>query len=77
MSVNTSRAKLNKAVTNKEYRAMMYSIKYPIYWDEGLNLYPRKVHTWSKGPGKQIMSYQIRMYKTWKYNRKTQWKDKI
>ena len=41
--------------------------------DEYTNYYPK----WRRGyknPIKRLMSYQVRMYRTWKYNRKTQWK---
>jgi len=27
-------------------------------------------------PSKQILPYQVRMYRTWKYNRENQWKVK-
>lgn len=43
------------------------------WWNEYTNYYPR----WRRGyknPIKRIMSYQVRMYRTWKHNRKTQWK---
>ena len=57
----------------KEYKIVTnYSIREP-YWDEGINFYP-KYRRGYKNPGKRIMSYQVRMYKTWKHNRKTQWK---
>lgn len=45
------------------------------WYDEYTNYYPR----WRPGyknPGKRLMSYQVRMYRTWKHNRKTQWKEK-
>ena len=62
MSVNFNRAKYNKAKTNREYRNLLLDDLYPIYWDEGITFYGN------------ILSYQKRMYRTWKYNRKTQWK---
>ncbi len=50
-------------------------------WDECIARYPR----YNRGTKKsgflyhihypRLMSYQIRMYKTWKHNRKTQWKE--
>ena len=43
------------------------------YWDEGLNFYPY----WRRGyknPLKKISFQKVREYRTWKYNRKTQWK---
>jgi hypothetical protein len=43
------------------------------YWDEGITFYP-KYKKGFKNTNKKIMSYQVRMYKTWKHNRKTRWK---
>lgn len=74
MSTNRNRSKLTKAVTNNEYHKMWLKILYDPYWDEGIIFYPR----WRKGfknPNKQLMSFQLRMYRTWKHNRKTQWKE--
>lgn len=42
-------------------------------WAEGVSFYPI-YRRGRKTPHKQIMSYQVRMYKTWKHNRKTRWK---
>ena len=63
MSVNFNRAKYNKAKSRKEYRNLLLDDLYPLYWDECITFYGK------------IMSYQKRMYRTWKHNRKTQWKD--
>lgn len=44
------------------------------YWDEG--------YTYHKSRGtrrknrKELLKYQVRLYRTWKYNRKTRWKEK-
>ena len=62
MSVNTNRMKLNKATCSKDYRVIWLKWEFPMYWDEGLNF--KKGHP----------SIKYRSYKTWKYNRKTQWK---
>lgn len=56
----------------KEYN-IVTSGKDDPYWDEGIHFYPNK----NKGTNHcdpKLMSYQVRMYKTWKHNRKTQWK---
>jgi len=58
----------------------IYKVKYvwdnDPYWDEGLHLWPRcrprYDSNWKRR--KQLFSYQIRMYRTWKYNRNSQWK---
>jgi hypothetical protein len=62
MSTNRNRAKLNKAQDGREYRLKLINELYPLYWDEGLNF--KKGHS----------STKYRSYKTWKYNRKTQYK---
>lgn len=76
MSVNFNRTKYNKAKDRKGYKILLYDDLYPLYWDEGIKFYPnwkpRFEDNWKRR--KQVYSYQIRMYKTWKHNRKTQWK---
>jgi hypothetical protein len=62
MSTNINRAKLNKAQNGGQYRIKLINDFYPIYWDEGTTYYGNK------------MSYQVRMYRTWKHYRKTQYK---
>jgi hypothetical protein len=73
MSKNRNRAKLKKAKTGREYRILYLNELYPLYWDDGVNEYP-KYKKGFKNPNKRIFSYQVRMYKTWKHNRKTRWK---
>lgn len=75
MSVNRNRKKLNKAHNGRTYRIMWLKIEYPRYWDEGVNFYPR-YRKGFKNPNKQLYTFQMRMYKTWKHNRKKQWKSK-
>lgn len=74
MSKNINRARLYKAKTNKEYKALKWLDDYGYYWDEGISFYPRYRRGY-KNSNRQIMSYQVRMYRTWKHNRKTQWKE--
>lgn len=74
MSINLNRSKLKNARDNREYRILFLKEEYPPYWDEGMYLYPMKTHKWAKSSNAKLMSYQIRMYKTWKHNRKTQYK---
>lgn len=74
MSTNRNRAKLSKAVNGNEYHKMWINYLYSPYWQEGIIFYPRK----NKGTHQcepKLMSYQVRMYKTWKHNRKHQWKE--
>jgi hypothetical protein len=42
---------------------------YEDYWER----FP-KYRPGYKNSNKRLFSYQVRMYKTWKHNRKTQWK---
>lgn len=63
-----------KNTTNSRvYKQLLIRKEYPLYYDEGWSYYPN----YRKGyvNKKQILKYQVRMYKTWKYNRKTQWKE--
>ena len=60
MSVNRDR--YNKAINNKEYKGILYDDLYPMYWED----------CWSKKSG--IYSFKYREYRSWKYNRKTQYK---
>ena len=74
MSVNYNRASVKHCKTHKEYKRKQIKWMYPIYWDEGKTFYPQRNrgthHIYPK-----LYSYQIRMYKTWKHSRKTQWKE--
>jgi len=56
----------------KEYKVESKDLK-DRYWCEGIMFYPLYRRGF-KNPNKTIMSYQVRMYKTWKYNRKKQYK---
>jgi hypothetical protein len=73
MSKNKNRAKLNKAENSRNYRLIWIDELYPMYWDEGLNFYP-KYRKGFKNNNKRILKYKVRMYRTWKHNRRTQWK---
>lgn len=61
MSVNVNRKKLEKANNNREYNLL--NKYYEIDWDYGWNL---------KSCG--LFSSEVRQYKTWKHNRRTQYK---
>jgi hypothetical protein len=73
MSVNKfSRQKLKTIDNRRNYKIVNYELV--PYWDEGWNWYPnpnKLVRKWKK---KKLLSYQVRMYRTWKHNRKHQWK---
>ena len=74
MSKNRNRARLNKTVNNYDYNRDLLSILYPPYYDDGINILP-KYRKGFKNPNKQIYAYQKRMYRTWKHNRKKQYKE--
>lgn len=46
------------------------------YWDEGLMFYPRR-NRGTHHCDPQLLAYQVRMYKTWKHNRRHQWKSPL
>jgi hypothetical protein len=73
MSIHRNRQKLNQAVNGKEYKILILKYYYPIFWDEYIVFYP-KYRRGFKNANKGIQSYQVRRYRTWKYNRKTQYK---
>ena len=73
MSKNRNRARLNQAQTGREYRIILLNEIYPPYWDEGIFLYPKRRIGFINS-NKQIYPSQVREYRTWKYNRKTNWK---
>jgi hypothetical protein len=57
----------------REYHILFLKKWNDPYSDEGVNFYPKYKRGY-KNPHKQIYAYQRRMYRTWKYNRKRQWK---
>ncbi len=65
-----------KLTTNRrEYHIHLLNFLYPSYWDEGINFHHSKGRKWDRRSWKkQITNYEYRMYRTWKYNRKNQWK---
>lgn len=73
MKPENKNGKVAKSTTNrKEYKFFTNSkIKEP-YWDEGWTYYPKYRRGFKKS--KQILKYQVRMYRTWKHNRRTRWK---
>ncbi len=66
---------------SKSVKTTMYRKEYKVeskclknrYCDDGISFYPLYRRGF-KNPNKTIISYQIRMYKTWKHNRKKQYK---
>lgn len=79
MSKKRNRSKLNGDIysTSRNYKIILENILYPCYYDEGWSIHYKnfKRDSGFKSPGKFLYKYQIRQYKTWKYNRKTQYKN--
>lgn len=74
MKPEKKNGKIAKFTThNKEYKIVTNSSICEPYWDDGIVFYPKNRRGY-KNSNKQIMKYQVRMYRTWKHNRKTQWK---
>ena len=57
----------------KEYKIATNDKYIDWYWEDMGKSYPRYRRGF-KNTHKYLRSYQVRMYKTWKHNRKTQWK---
>lgn len=80
MSKKRNRAKLNKAKTSREYQHIqMFNDYCPICMKRSGSWYydcsPKDMRVKHRhGNGKAIYSWNYRRYKTWKHNRKTQWK---
>lgn len=64
MSINRNRAKLNKAINNSDYKKILLEELYPPYDDSGWN--------WKHG---NFPNHKYREWRSWKYNRKTQYKN--
>lgn len=73
MSKNRNRSRLNKSTNGREYKLILIEMYYSLYWDEGILMYP-KINKGFKYPNKYLMKHEIRMYRSWKYNRKTKYK---
>lgn len=71
MSINFNRAPFEKSIGNREYKAQMKKFLFPIYEDYS-EAYVKFLKTRFK---RHLLSIkQIRRFRTWKYNRKTQYK---
>lgn len=63
MSVNRNRAKLYKAIDNREYHILFLKWLFPPYNEDGWS--------WKRN----IPNHKYREFRTWKHNRKTQYKE--
>jgi len=64
MSINRNRAYLSKAEDGTAYHKLLIKNLYPPYYDEGCN--------WKTN----ISNQDRRAFRSWKHNRRTQWKEK-
>lgn len=73
MKAEKKNSKVIKETTNsREYKIKSNEYNLNKYWDDGLVFYPRFRRGY-KNSNRSILRYQMRMYRTWKHNRKTQW----
>ena len=63
-----------KNETNRRVYKILTTINQDPYWEDYYLIRPKGKLVWKR---KELFSYQKRMYKSWKHNRKTQWKDKV
>jgi len=70
-------SKKAKRTTHRRTYKLITTAKDP-YWDEGVNwYYPKGWKNHSKAKRrKEITWFKVREYRTWKYNRRKQWKEK-
>lgn len=77
MKVENKNGKISRTTThNKEYKIVNDSDYTDRYWDEGVIYYPKYRKGFSSWKKRRLKMFQVRMYRTWKHNRKTQWKEK-
>ena len=76
MSINYNRTAINNCTTRREYKIKRWSWKDDPYWDECRKFHntktPRYNSNWKRR--KELTPFEVRTFKTWKHNRKTQWK---
>lgn len=65
--------KLKTETNNRVYKLILLNFLYPMYWDECWAEHPH-YRKGFKNSKKRLFTYQVRQYRTWKYNRKTKWK---
>lgn len=59
-------------MNGRDYKIILMNDLYPPYWDEGgISFHQSRGQ---KNKYKRITRFEYRMYRTWKYNRKTKWK---
>jgi hypothetical protein len=74
MSVNFNRAKGKNILNSRVFKQIVVLGNDDPYWDDGINFYPKYQKGFGNCKKKRLQYYQVRRYRTWKYNRKTQYK---
>jgi hypothetical protein len=75
MKVEKKNGKVSRITTHsKEYKIVNNSEYADRYSDEGVFFYPKYRKGFTKNKKRRLRMFQVRMYKTWKHNRKTKWK---
>lgn len=69
---NKKRSSLKNETNGRAYHITV--IKVEPYWDDGICFHKSRGKRTLKKLKKEITSWQYRMYRTWKYNRKTKYK---
>lgn len=70
-----NRARSKNSTSSKEYKYYAYELA-NFDWDYGWNaMNMSKRNRWAKHNSKLIWKCKWREWRSWKYNRKTQWKD--
>lgn len=59
----------------REYKILLLNKLYPPYWDDGIKFHRSRGKQTRKKWSKEIRLYERRMYRTWKYNRRTKYKN--
>lgn len=72
MSINFNRSKASKCKTNRELKVKVIYDDDP-YFDECWGTH-NTTGLHHKKPSRVLYNYQVRMYRTWKHNRKTQYR---
>ena len=61
---------VSQITTCKKTYKIVTNEKFDRYYEEGFNFYRRK------GKRTNLQCWEVRKYRSWKHNRKTQWKEK-
>lgn len=71
-----NKKQLQTTTNRKEYKIISNPLRSDPYYDEGWGYHHTYTHKYScKFWKKSLPFYKVRMYRTWKHNRKTQWKN--